>query len=113
MLRYVKIKPGVISARCGKKYLTDKTAVYQTNMWPGDDALDLIKRGFLIEVDKDGNDLNAIPVASKIEEVPEGDKAEAIGSKTDDESGKVDSGKKKESNPLEDFLNEGKKNGKK
>jgi hypothetical protein len=102
MLRYVKIKHGVISARCGKKYLTDKTAVYQTTMWPGEDALDLIKRGFLIEVDKDGNDLNAVPVASEIEdmsgttEVPNSGKSENNNDKPDSES-----------NPLDNFLNQG------
>jgi hypothetical protein len=106
-MRYVKIKTGVISVRCGKKYLTDKTAVYQTTMWPNDDALDLIKRGFLIEVDKDGNDLNAIPVTSEIEDVP--------GASKIIDSGKNETDDGKTSNPLDEVFNQGngKKSGKK
>lgn len=58
MERFAKIVPGVISVFCRSKHLNDKNAIYPFQMWQGDDALDLIKRGFLYEVDEEGNDLN-------------------------------------------------------
>lgn len=58
-MRFVKIKPGIISVVCRGKELKDKQAVYPFNKWSGEDALDLIKRGFLIEVNQDGTDIGS------------------------------------------------------
>lgn len=70
-MRFAKIAEGVAIVTARRKELTDKEAVYPETMWPIGHFDELIRRGFLVEVNEVKRKVSFPERDTKVTKAPE------------------------------------------